>query len=103
MTAIADDGRAVGDANTVYPGVRGALTGTRQAWWSAEPYTGGTYTAFAPGQVTAFWSALRRPFGRIALAGEHTDTYWGYMEGAVRSGKRAAAVVRTAAARAAPR
>src|SRR5262249_4327116 len=89
---------AVGDANTVYPGVRDAVTDVHQAWWSAEPYTGGTYTAFAPGQVTAFWRALRRPFGRVVLAGEHTDLYWGYMDGAVRSGRRAAAQIRAAAA-----
>ena len=36
------------------------------------------------------WEALRKPAGRIWLAGEHTDTMTGYMEGAIRSGKRVA-------------
>jgi monoamine oxidase len=40
------------------------------------------------------WSVLRRPAGPIRLAGEHTDNdYWGYMEGAVRSGRRAALAI----------
>jgi len=61
--------------------------------WANERYTGGTYSAFAPGQVTRFWSALRTPVGPIHLAGEHTDEYWGYMEGAIRSGQRAAKAI----------
>ena len=48
----------------------------------------------APGSVPApYWQALRRPAGRIVLAGEHTDTWNGYMNGAVRSGARVAALV----------
>jgi monoamine oxidase len=33
---------------------------------------------------------LREPFGRLILAGEHTDDFLGYLEGALRSGLRAA-------------
>jgi monoamine oxidase len=40
--------------------------------------------------MTAFWHALRGRHGRVYFAGEHTDAYGGYMEGAVRSGRRAA-------------
>jgi len=47
-----------------------------------------------PGQITAFWNALRQPAGRLWFAGEHTDPLTGYMEGAVRSGKRVAAAIR---------
>jgi monoamine oxidase len=48
--------------------------------------------------MTAFWSVLRRPAGLIHLAGEHTDDlYPGYMEGAVRSGIRAAKRIERAA------
>jgi monoamine oxidase len=43
--------------------------------------------------MTRFLAALRQPVGRIVLAGEHTDTVASYMEGAVRSGRRAAAIV----------
>ena len=49
---------------------------------------------FSAGQVTRFWRALLRPHGRVYLAGEHTDSMSGYMEGAVRSGLRAARAIR---------
>jgi len=59
--------------------------------WALEPYSGGAWMAYAPGQVAAYWRALREPSGRLHLAGEHTDAYTGYMEGAIRSGQRVAA------------
>jgi monoamine oxidase len=39
------------------------------------------------------WSELRRRHGRLVLAGEHTDAWAGYMEGALRSGRRVAASI----------
>jgi len=58
--------------------------------WGKERFTRGSYSAWAPGQYTSFWPALRRPYGRVFFAGEHTDLYASYMEGAVRSGRRVA-------------
>jgi len=58
--------------------------------WGRERFTGGSYSAWAPGQYTRFWPALRRPYGRVYFAGEHTDLHASYMEGAVRSGRRVA-------------
>jgi monoamine oxidase len=44
-----------------------------------------------PGTLLDFGEALREPVGRIHPAGTETSTYWaGYMDGAVRSGRRAA-------------
>jgi monoamine oxidase len=41
-----------------------------------------------------FGAALRVPCGLVHWAGTETSTYWnGYMDGAVRSGERAAAEV----------
>ncbi len=59
--------------------------------WSAEPRFGGSYSNYRPGEITAYWDVLRRPSGRIHLAGEHTAMWTGYMEGAVESGETAAA------------
>ncbi|MFA6574196.1 MAG: FAD-dependent oxidoreductase [Nocardioides sp.] len=63
--------------------------------WTRERWTGGGPTAIhAPGTLLQFGSAIRRPFGRVHWAGTETSTYWsGYMDGAVRSGKRAATEV----------
>ena len=45
----------------------------------------------SPGALSAYGEALRRPAGRVHWAGAETATVWtGYMEGAVRSGERAA-------------
>jgi monoamine oxidase len=63
--------------------------------WMAEEFSRGCYGAhFTPGVWTAFGSALREPVGRIHWAGAECSPVWnGYMEGAVRSGARAAADV----------
>jgi monoamine oxidase len=48
----------------------------------------------APGTLLKYGPALRKPVGRIHWAGTETSTYWnGYMDGAVRSGERAASEV----------
>jgi monoamine oxidase len=78
------------DAETLFPGSAAARRGSVTIAWQNERFSGGTYTAYRPGQVTAYWRAIRAPFGRIHWAGEHTDVYTAYMEGAVRSGRRAA-------------
>lgn len=84
---------AAAELGELYAGSRSQLVHARTAAWRNERYTRGTYTAYAPGQVTAYWRALRRPVGRVVLAGEHTDAFTSYMEGAVRSGRRAAAYI----------
>ena len=63
--------------------------------WTRERWTtGGPVANYAPGTMVQFGSAIRRPFGRVHWAGTETSTYWtGYMDGAVRSGKRAAVEV----------
>lgn len=63
--------------------------------WSAEPWTRGCFSAhFAPGVWTRYGPALRAPVGRIHWAGTETAAVWnGYMDGAVRSGERAATEV----------
>jgi monoamine oxidase len=60
--------------------------------WSTEVWNRGCPVAvLAPGTLVDFGRALRTPVDRIHWAGTETSTYWnGYMDGAVRSGERAA-------------
>lgn len=60
--------------------------------WSSEQWTRGCYVGFTPpGVLLDFGEAIRAPFGRISWAGAETATIWnGYMDGALRSGSRAA-------------
>jgi monoamine oxidase len=63
--------------------------------WTTEEWSRGGPTAlFGPGTLFALGHALREPVGRIHWAGTETAVYWqGYMDGAVRSGERAAAEI----------
>src|SRR3954469_11143190 len=63
--------------------------------WTNERYTRGCPVAIAgPGTLLAYGEKLRAPVGRIHWAGTETSGFWnGYMDGAVRSGERAAAEV----------
>ncbi len=63
--------------------------------WSNEPWTRGCYAGFMPpGVWTDYGPALRAPIDRIHWAGTETaEVFNGYMDGAVRSGERAAAHV----------
>jgi monoamine oxidase len=60
--------------------------------WADELWTRGCPVAIAgPGVITEYTSTISDPVGRIHWAGTETATYWqGYMDGAVRSGERAA-------------
>ncbi|WP_159850423.1 flavin monoamine oxidase family protein [Nocardia sp. CY41] len=63
--------------------------------WSAERYSGGGMLSHAPtGVLTEFGRALREPCGRIHWAGtESSAVMCGWIDGAVRSGERAASEV----------
>jgi monoamine oxidase len=63
--------------------------------WKGEAWTRGCPVGIPGlGQLAARGQALREPIGRIHWAGTETSTYWaGYLDGAVRSGERAAAEV----------
>jgi monoamine oxidase len=63
--------------------------------WAGERWSRGCPVGVAgPGVYTGYGPALREPVGKIHWAGTETSTYWnGYMDGAVRSGERAAAEV----------
>jgi monoamine oxidase len=73
---------------------RQALNPTRffdTDWPGARWSRGGPVGIAHPGLLLAHGPALRDPVGRIHWAGTETSGYWnGYMDGAVRSGKRAA-------------
>lgn len=60
--------------------------------WPAEPWSRGAYGAVAPpGVATGYGAALRAPVGPLHWAGTETADRWVlYMDGAVRSGERAA-------------
>lgn len=64
-----------------------------QQAWQKEPFTGGAYAFYRPGQWFTVRPILRRPFKKVFFAGEHIADCQGFMEGAVVTGKAAAAAI----------
>jgi monoamine oxidase len=76
-------------------GAPARLLASRVVTWEHDSWAHGGYAFFDPQFDTALRSWLARPAGRIVFAGEHTSIEWqGYMNGAIESGKRAAAEIR---------
>ncbi len=63
--------------------------------WTRATWTRGCPVGiYGPGTLLSYGARIRRVEHRVHFAGTETSTYWnGYMEGAVRSGRRAAAEV----------
>ena len=60
--------------------------------WESDPWAQGGYAYFHAGADPLHRAWLARPHRRIVFAGEHTSIRWqGYMNGAIESGRRAAA------------
>lgn len=80
--------RVVEEADRIFPGLQG-LAGERvQTDWTNDRSSLGAYVTFGPGQLVDAWPLLHQRHGRMLLAGEHTDPFSGYMEGALRSATR---------------
>jgi monoamine oxidase len=75
-----------------------APTGYVEKDWTEDRWTRGCPTGHTPpGVLSRYGPALRRATGRVHWAGSETSTFWqGYMDGAVRSGERAADEARRA-------
>jgi monoamine oxidase len=87
--------RFLGQLEPVLPGVPATFNGRAVLdYWTGRPFTRGSYAYYRVGQMTAFAGVEGKPSGNCHFAGEHTSyTYQGYMEGAVKSGERAASEV----------
>jgi monoamine oxidase len=64
------------------------------AWWTEQWTRGCSMAHFPPGLLTRYGPLLRQPFGQVHWAGTETSTQsHGAIDGAVRSGQRAAAEI----------
>jgi len=88
--------RAVIDALCARLGPRAASPAEYvETVWSEQEWSRGcSMSHFRPGMLTRYGALLREPFGLVHWAGTETaTTSYGAMDGAVRSGERAAAEI----------
>jgi monoamine oxidase len=76
----------------VLPGISAKFNGRATIdFWTAYPWTKGSYSYWKVGQYQAFAGAERERSGNCHFAGEHTSIdFQGYLNGGVESGERAA-------------
>jgi monoamine oxidase len=92
----ADRRRAVLDRLTARLGTKAAspVDYIETAWWNESWTRGCSMAHFPPGVLTSYGHLLREPLGRVHWAGTETaTTSHGAIDGAVRSGERAAAEI----------
>jgi len=80
----------------IRPAAKGKLKAVRTLSWQRNPFAGGSYATWSPGQISRFANVMAEPAGpgrRLHLAGEHTARIDRGMEGAMESGERAALAV----------
>ncbi|HVR06843.1 MAG TPA: FAD-dependent oxidoreductase [Thermoanaerobaculia bacterium] len=87
---------ALDNMEKVHPGFRAHYEGGTVVAWGADPWAGGGYAWWRPGQLTGWLPRLAAPEGRVHFAGEHTSLLARTMEGALESGNRAAREVHAA-------
>jgi len=87
---------AVENLDKLHPGFRDVAEGGVSVNWAADPWAGGGFAWWKPGQLTEWMPELARAEGRIHFAGEHTSALARTMEGALESGNRAAREVHAA-------
>lgn len=95
--------RADGDHGVVdrlrWLGDPGRVIASKAVVWEDDPWARGGYAYFDPAFNPLWREWLARPAGRVVFAGEHTSIRWqGYMNGAVETGRRAAAEIAALAA-----
>lgn len=78
----------------VLPGLEQHVVASTVKVWAEDPYEGGAYLQFLPGQLYDLKPHFARPEGRVHFAGDHTSHLPGWMQGALTSGHRVAEEIR---------
>jgi monoamine oxidase len=78
----------------VFPGV--SYEKAVSVAWDADPLARGAFAWFKRDQMSALLPHIARREGRVFFAGEHTSPWFGWMQGALESGNRAAREVNDA-------
>ncbi len=72
------------------PAAKGKIEALGFKSWQLDPFSGGDWVVWQPGQIASYLLDVGRPEGRLHFCGEHTALSNRGMEGAMESGERAA-------------
>jgi monoamine oxidase len=87
-------GMAVENLQKVFPGVSNERSAS--VAWDADPLVKGAFAWFKRDQMSTLLPHIAGREGRVFFAGEHTSPWFGWMQGALESGNRAAHEVNAA-------
>jgi monoamine oxidase len=90
-----DVNRVLPQLDQIWPDMTDLYTGKAVVsnWWE-NPYSKGAFTSPTINTMTTWWGAQWETEGNMYFAGEAYDPeVWSYMDGAIRSGERAATAI----------
>lgn len=93
LTKLADSGQTAFGARLAAEAFPEIATQTGKSFvqiWGEDPFAGGAFSVFKPGQMSGWADVMGKAEGRIHFAGEHLSPWNGWMEGALWSGERVA-------------
>jgi monoamine oxidase len=82
--------QALENVAQIHPQITDEYEGGASWSWHDDPYAGGAFALFEPGQQSRLYEAIIRPEGRIHFAGEHASLAHAWIQGSIESGLRAA-------------
>jgi monoamine oxidase len=85
--------QAVENVAVIHPQIIDEFEVGASHMWHDDPYAGGAFALFDPGQQLLLYEDIVKPEGRIHFAGEHASNYHAWIQGAFESGLRAALAV----------
>lgn len=89
---------ALEDLAFIHPQANAEFEVGASKMWHDDPYAGGAFALFEPGQQSLLHQHVIATEGRIHFAGEHASLAHAWIQGAIESGLRAALEVHTRAA-----
>lgn len=79
--------------NGFFPEIADEVDSAQYKIWQDDPWVGGGWGYFKPGEVAEGMPAAKAPEGRLHFCGEHTSPWSGWMQGAFESANRVVAEI----------
>jgi monoamine oxidase len=85
--------QALENVSAIHPRILEEFETGASHMWHDDPFAGGAFALFDPGQQTLLHSEIIKPEGRVHFAGEHASLFHAWIQGAFESGLRSAITI----------